>query len=339
MSEFKIGQYKISTKNYYEALKKCGFNSDEQLKRLDMNGDKILTEDELTSVEINNDEETLTNAPQTQEEQIANIKEQYNKQLLGLYEQIDKLEETRRQYLAECGTMADAEGVSSNVDSAIELNSQIKNLKNQVINTLVNMENAITQIQASASIMQNGEYNINTSTSVNTGVNTDINNNMGSKPANFNYNFTDKLTPSQANSLNAFKTHWAKNKGRYQSIAQKTGVPAELIAAIHWRESSGNFNTRLHDGGSLKGFSSWEASAMDALKGGYGNIDRNNIQTWYDYAEHYNGMGYRNKGVASPYVWAGTSNYTSGKYVADGIYDAGCVDKQIGVAAMLKAIL
>ena len=31
-------------------------------------------------------------------------------------------------------------------------------------------------------------------------------------------------------------------------IIEKTGVPAELIAAIHWRESSGNFDTYLpHD--------------------------------------------------------------------------------------------
>jgi lysozyme family protein len=30
--------------------------------------------------------------------------------------------------------------------------------------------------------------------------------------------------------------------------------------------------------------------------------------------------------VASPYVWAGTDQYQSGKYVRDGVYDPNVVD-------------
>ena len=50
-------------------------------------------------------------------------------------------------------------------------------------------------------------------------------------------------------------------------------------------------------------------------------------------------MGYANKGIPSPYVWAGTSNYSSGKYIADGVFDSSYVDQQLGVAVMLQALL
>ena len=158
--------------------------------------------------------------------------------------------------------------------------------------------------------------------------------------ANVNFNFTENLSARQQSELSQFKANWEQNKSRYQTVSSQTGVPAELIAAIHWREASGSFNARLHDGGSLSGYSSWEAAAVNALtENSYGNINMNDITTWYNFAERYNGLGYRNKGVSSPYVWAGTTNYTSGKYVADGVYDAGYVDQQLGVAVMLKALL
>lgn len=50
-------------------------------------------------------------------------------------------------------------------------------------------------------------------------------------------------------------------------------------------------------------------------------------------------MGYANKGLPSPYVWAGTSNYEKGKYVADGKFDPNYVDQQLGVAVMLRTLL
>lgn len=165
------------------------------------------------------------------------------------------------------------------------------------------------------------------------------------------FNFTENLSNEQKSDLEQFKSVWAKNKSRYQAVAQKTGVPAELIAALHWRESGCNFNTYLHNGDPLgkptthvpKGImcNTWEESAIDALKSsnGYGTVDANNLQSYYDYAEKYNGLGYKKRGVASPYVWAGTSNYSCGKYVADGVYDASYKDRQLGVAVMLKSIM
>lgn len=57
--------------------------------------------------------------------------------------------------------------------------------------------------------------------------------------------------------------------------------------------------------------------------------------------EEYNGLGYAARGVPSAYVWSGTDQYISGKYVADHVYRASAVDVQEGCApifAMMMAI-
>src|SRR6185369_1832675 len=54
--------------------------------------------------------------------------------------------------------------------------------------------------------------------------------------------------------------------------------------------------------------------------------------------EKYNGLGYAAKGVPSPYIWAGTNQYQSGKYVRDHVYDPNAVDTQLGCAGLLIAM-
>jgi hypothetical protein len=55
--------------------------------------------------------------------------------------------------------------------------------------------------------------------------------------------------------------------------------------------------------------------------------------------ERFNGVGYANKGVPSAYVWSGTDQYKSGKYVADGVYDPNKVDAQLGVAGLILTMM
>ena len=55
--------------------------------------------------------------------------------------------------------------------------------------------------------------------------------------------------------------------------------------------------------------------------------------------EQYNGLGYASRGVPSPYLWAGTNQYKSGKYVRDGVYDPHAVDSQPGCAGLLLAMM
>jgi len=55
--------------------------------------------------------------------------------------------------------------------------------------------------------------------------------------------------------------------------------------------------------------------------------------------EQYNGLGYGARGRPSPYIWSGTDQYRSGKYVHDGVHDPNVVDSQPGCAGLLMAMM
>lgn len=142
-------------------------------------------------------------------------------------------------------------------------------------------------------------------------------------------------------------------KPRYQAVEAKTGVPWPVIAVIHMRESSQNWGRSLAQGDPWdrvsvnvprgRGpFKSWEEAAIDALVNCHPFLAAKNdwsLGATLVNLELYNGAGYANKGRPSPYLWAGTDQYVSGKYVRDGIYDPNAVDKQPGCANLLKAMM
>ena len=141
----------------------------------------------------------------------------------------------------------------------------------------------------------------------------------------------------------------------YKRLEEKTKVPWRLIGLIHYRESNCNFSAHLHNGDPLyektinepKGRPltgiapySFEFSAIDALTiDGLTNIDDWDIETISYFLEKYNGFGYRLRGVNSPYLWAGTSNYTKGKYTSDKVYNPKVIDKQLGAMGILKTLM
>lgn len=137
---------------------------------------------------------------------------------------------------------------------------------------------------------------------------------------------------------------------RYKAVERMTGVPAAFIAVTHIRESSGNFNTYLGNGEPLnrvtrlvpKGrgpFATWEDGAVDALtlQGLAGRKDWT-IPFLIFALEGYNGFGYRNKGIRSPYLWGGTNLQEPGKYVRDGVFDPNVMDTQPGAVALLQLL-
>jgi lysozyme family protein len=145
-----------------------------------------------------------------------------------------------------------------------------------------------------------------------------------------------------------------KFRSRYEAVGQSFRMPWQFIGIIHALESSFNFGTHLHNGDPLTARTmhvpagrpasgsppfSWEDSARDALK--FEGFDKEtdwSVPRMLFLWEKYNGMGYRPFGVPSPYLWSFSSIYTSGKYVADGRFDATVVSKQCGAAVMLKAL-
>jgi len=142
-------------------------------------------------------------------------------------------------------------------------------------------------------------------------------------------------------------------KSRYLAVETKTGVPWPVIAVIHQRESSQNWGRSLAQGDPWNRisvhvpagrgpFSSWEEAAIDALLNCDPHLAKRkdwSLASVLIALELYNGLGYASKGVPSPYLWAGTNQYRSGKYVRDGAYDPSHVDQQLGCAALLISMM
>lgn len=140
------------------------------------------------------------------------------------------------------------------------------------------------------------------------------------------------------------------NKAIYEEIEKETNVPWWFIGMVHYRESNLNMNTNIANGQPWnkkttivpKGrgpFGSFKEAAVDALVNCAPYAAKN--KDWSAAGaltkfEEYNGLGYANKGLPSPYVWAGTDQYVKGKYVADGVFDPEHVDTQLGGAGILK---
>jgi len=156
-------------------------------------------------------------------------------------------------------------------------------------------------------------------------------------------------------------------KARYVVVSGKTGVPWWFIAVVHERESSQSWSRSLAQGDPWNTvsvhvpagrgpFHSWEDAAVDALTECAPFAAHNKdwlIGGALTMLEQYNGLGYFNGPVTkrdgiivarfpsqpSPYVWAGTDQYKSGKYIRDGVFDPNVIDTQLGCAGLLMAMM
>jgi len=140
------------------------------------------------------------------------------------------------------------------------------------------------------------------------------------------------------------------NKDRYVAIERQTGVPWFYIGLVHNRESDCNFNTYLGNGQPLnrvttivpKGrgpFPTFEAGAIDALEAqNLIGVPDWSLEHIAFLLEAFNGFGYQAKGINSPYLWAGSNQYTSGKFVADHVFRPDVVDTQLGSMVVLTRL-
>ncbi len=144
------------------------------------------------------------------------------------------------------------------------------------------------------------------------------------------------------------------SKSRYQAIENETGVPWFMVGAIHALEASLNFSAALHNGEHIIGtgkktrlvpagrgpFATFEQAAIDALTMPPHSL--HNVTEWtverigYE-LEKYNGWGYLGK-TNSPYLWSYSSNYTSGKYIADHVYSRTAVSTQCGAMVIIARL-
>jgi lysozyme family protein len=143
-------------------------------------------------------------------------------------------------------------------------------------------------------------------------------------------------------------------KAQYQEISAATEVPWGVVAVIHERESGANFGRQLAQGDPLNQVSTHVPKGQGPYRdrGGHSAfywsalvaLDETGATKWHDWSpggtmtflEKYNGLGYANRGIPSPYIWSGTTEYSRGKYVSDGVFDPNAVDQQLGCAGLLR---
>jgi lysozyme family protein len=106
------------------------------------------------------------------------------------------------------------------------------------------------------------------------------------------------------------------------------------LSRVSWHDPAGR--------GPFTGEDAWLRGCLNAL------IDcAPYAASWHDWTpggtatiwEEYNGLGYAARGVPSAYVWSGSDQYISGKFVADHVYRAGVVDVQEGCMPILSRMM
>lgn len=150
--------------------------------------------------------------------------------------------------------------------------------------------------------------------------------------------------------------------GEYGDIAFSLGLPtkvANVIGVMHMRESNFDFTKHLANGDPLTADTihvpknimapidppyTFEEGACAAIKNwekGW-NLDLTKY-TWdipntLWFLEAWNGFGFKNKGINTPYLWSYTQHYDKGYFSSDGVFNPNLVNQQPGCAPVLKSL-
>lgn len=176
------------------------------------------------------------------------------------------------------------------------------------------------------------------------------------------------VNPDRFPAIKLAAQHIRQFQARYQVVGTvvcpKSPLPWYFIGLIHHMESGQSFDRHLYNGDPLtartvhfppgrplKGTPpfTWDYSAQcSLLDEGYGTPKIWEIDDVLSMLESYNGRGYWQHDIYSPYLWSGTNHYTKGKF--DEVWDT--VDKhyksvfipnevsnQLGCAGILKDLL
>lgn len=162
--------------------------------------------------------------------------------------------------------------------------------------------------------------------------------------------------PSQPALVASLWGQIAARRALYDDLRTLAGgtIPWHVLGVLHMMEASGRIDRHLHNGDPLTARTvhvpagrpeagsppfSWPQSAEDAVR-------LEGLHLWADWSlsgtlyriEGWNGWGYRkyHPDTKSPYLWAGSNVYVSGKYASDGKWDPAAVSKQIGAAVLLR---
>lgn len=164
-----------------------------------------------------------------------------------------------------------------------------------------------------------------------------------------------EASPDKKANVDFYVGKLEKGRPTYEKVEKATGVPWFFTGILHGMEGGFNFTTHLHNGDPLTARTvhvpagrpaagmppfAWHDSAIDALHlQGLDDETDWSLPRMLFRLEKYNGMGYRKRGVPTPYLWSHSQLYTKGKFTADGHFDPEAVSKQTGAAVQLKELV
>jgi lysozyme family protein len=164
-----------------------------------------------------------------------------------------------------------------------------------------------------------------------------------------------RIVPGHVGEVNRMVGKIVAGRLRYSAVSAVSEVPWGFIGLLHSMESGCSFTTHLHNGDQLaartfhvpKGRpliwnppNDWESSAYDSLRyQGFVDLKDWSLARVLYRLEAFNGFGYRQHGIFSPYLWSYSQHYTKGKYVWDGKWDPDAVSRQCGAAVLLKKMV
>ena len=171
------------------------------------------------------------------------------------------------------------------------------------------------------------------------------------------YFWSAKLRPEMLDHIDAGVSAIVAAKPRLEKVASVVNTPWYFVGVYWFVEMGNDFSRHLHNGDPLtartinipagrpeiwpppNGEDPWEYSAADAIRlEGLANVDVGKLGELLARFERLNGLGYRQHGLFTPYLWSGTDLYERGKYVSDGHFDPEAVSEEIGVVALLRRL-
>jgi lysozyme family protein len=167
-----------------------------------------------------------------------------------------------------------------------------------------------------------------------------------------------RIRPECEHALEATGQRLLHGNAVYQRIFDATGVPVAGLMALAEREMTGNLHCYLGNGQRLakrttivpvgRGpfpdtIDGFIAGALDALHlDGLDQVAKT-AEGWslprfaYE-SELWNGFGYRQHRIPSPYVFGGTMVQKPGKFVRDHVYSSTTMDPQLGTIAIVQKL-
>jgi lysozyme family protein len=161
-----------------------------------------------------------------------------------------------------------------------------------------------------------------------------------------------RVRPERIAAADVVARRMASREARYRAITDPIGVPWWWLAAVHELEHSGRFTTSMiatdpidappgtpPPSGTITD-AEWDDTARALLRA-------RGLANWRDWTvtgalyqwERYNGLGYRNFDVPSPYLWSFSDQYTAGKFIRAGEFSPTTVSQQPGAAVLLRRLI